>query len=216
MDIICYVPVRLNSSRLPRKNLKKIKGKPMFLYVVDELKKSKLKNCFYVNSPDSEIINICKRKGISYHKREWNLGIGNVTTEDIIKEFINGKRVNEDLFLINPTNPLVKVSFINEFVKRFEKSKFDVVASTNKIRHHLVRKNKIININFKENKGTQFLESFDEMNWLCIGIKARKLKRIWLGESLLCSKIDCVDTPYPQYLDVDTKEDLNLIRKMVK
>ena len=56
MKTVAIIPIKKNSKRVPGKNFRKIKGKPLFRYLLD-----KLNNCnfdeVYVDSDSQEIEN---------------------------------------------------------------------------------------------------------------------------------------------------------------
>lgn len=219
--IICYVPARLNSTRLPGKNLKELGGKPMMDYIIEALKESSLKNSFWVNTPSLEIITHCKEKNVPVYERNPKLDLPGTTTEDILIDFVknieNSFDLNEiSIILANPTNPLVESDFIDEFVQKFKESEKDVVASVNPIKHHLIREFKVINYEKGCNMGTQHLEPIYEMNWLLLGIKGKHLQEVLNSKKgILEGEINPINTPFPQHLDVDTQEDFDLIKNFI-
>lgn len=221
-NIYCYIPARLDSTRLPAKNLLKINGTPMCVYILNAIKKSNSIEHFWVNTPDAEIIDVCKAENVAYYKRNPGLTNATTTTEDILKDFVNSLNSEFDLkggdiILANPTNPLVTAEFIDKFVQHFQQSSNDVIASTTKIKHHLIDKGEVINHTGGNNIGTQHLKPINEMNWLLVGIKNDKLRRILdFNEHILDKDIGTIDTPFPQYLDVDTKEDFELVKAFME
>ena len=67
-SITATLQVRMNSQRLPGKVLMPISGKPMLLYLINRLKKSryidKLIVCTTTNKSDNEIEKICNKNNI--------------------------------------------------------------------------------------------------------------------------------------------------------
>ena len=60
------INVRLNSKRLKEKILKKIKNKTILEYLINQVKKSQIKNNFIINTSkhktNEKLINFCKKK----------------------------------------------------------------------------------------------------------------------------------------------------------
>ena len=52
MKTVAFIPARLNSSRLPRKHLEDLGGKPMLQWTVDELAKCKTLDNIVICAPD--------------------------------------------------------------------------------------------------------------------------------------------------------------------
>ena len=55
MNIVGIIPARGGSKRIPKKNLKLLKNKPLIAYTIIEAKKSKLLNSVYVSTEDEKI-----------------------------------------------------------------------------------------------------------------------------------------------------------------
>ena len=63
MNIICFIPARMGSSRFPGKPLEKIKGMPMIEHVYKRTNLSKSINKLVVATPDKEISDFVKGFG---------------------------------------------------------------------------------------------------------------------------------------------------------
>src|SRR3989344_8959865 len=61
--ILCVIPARGGSKRLPGKNIKKIGGKPMIAHAILAAKKSKYVDRVIVSTDDPAIIKVAKRYG---------------------------------------------------------------------------------------------------------------------------------------------------------
>ena len=60
MKAICIIPARGGSKGVPKKNIKKINGKPLLAYVIESTLKSKIFDHVIVSTEDDEIANIKK------------------------------------------------------------------------------------------------------------------------------------------------------------
>jgi 3-deoxy-manno-octulosonate cytidylyltransferase (CMP-KDO synthetase) len=67
MKAIAIIPARIASTRLPRKILREIAGRPMLAYVYDAAAKSKLLSDVLVATDSEEIMAVCKQNG--WHAR---------------------------------------------------------------------------------------------------------------------------------------------------
>jgi 3-deoxy-manno-octulosonate cytidylyltransferase (CMP-KDO synthetase) len=63
MKIIAVIPARLASTRLPRKMLREIHGKPLAVWVYQAVRKSALLNDVIIATDSNEILDACKRHG---------------------------------------------------------------------------------------------------------------------------------------------------------
>jgi len=68
MNLAVFIPVRLASTRLPSKAMMKIKGKPVFQYLVERVKRAdepdSIVLCTTTNPIDDEIVSLAKKIGI--------------------------------------------------------------------------------------------------------------------------------------------------------
>lgn len=63
MHIVAVIPARLGSTRLPRKILRDINGKPMLAWVYEAARASKLLNEVVVATDSDEILEVCRKSG---------------------------------------------------------------------------------------------------------------------------------------------------------
>ena len=125
MAIIIFA--RLNSKRLPRKVLQKIKSKPLLLLIIDRIKKnSKFKLPIIIatsnNKSDDEIENFCKRHKLTIFRGNLN----NVFKRSLdcfskfdLKSFV---RVCAD-------RPFFDVKLMDRMIRKFKNSKFDIISN---------------------------------------------------------------------------------------
>lgn len=122
MFIVALIPARGGSKEIKNKNLKKLNGKPLLEYTINEAKKSKLLDSIYISSDSDKILNFGKKRGINVVKRPKNISRDESKTIDAIKHFIKKtfkKKVVPDLLVIlQPTSPLRKSFHIDEAIKK--------------------------------------------------------------------------------------------------
>ena len=63
MKPICVIPARGGSKGIPRKNIRKILGKPLIAYTIEKSLKSKIFSHVIVSTEDQEIADISKKFG---------------------------------------------------------------------------------------------------------------------------------------------------------
>src|SRR3989338_3237746 len=61
--VICIIPARGGSKRVPRKNIKLLKGKPLISYAINAAKQSKYVDRTIVSTDDVEIAIVAKKYG---------------------------------------------------------------------------------------------------------------------------------------------------------
>ena len=126
-SIAIIIYARLNSKRLPKKVLQKIKSQPLLLLIIDRIKKkSKFKLPIIIatskNKSDDEIEDICKKNNVKVFRGD----LHNVYKRSLdcfnkfnLKSFI---RVCAD-------RPFFDVNLMDKMIKKFLNSKFDIVSN---------------------------------------------------------------------------------------
>lgn len=90
-----FIPIRLNSKRLPKKHLQIINGKPAIQHLIDRLKKCKhirkIIVCTTLSSTDDELVKFLEQQKISYFR-------GN--EKDILHRFLDAaEKFNTDIII---------------------------------------------------------------------------------------------------------------------
>jgi N-acylneuraminate cytidylyltransferase len=123
MKIVSLIPARGGSKRLPRKNIKKLCGRPLIDYTIKASLDSKV-NETWISTEDEEIKKISKKCGAKVLDRPNNLATDESTTESVMEHFTDN--VNYDIIvLIEPTYPLINVEDINMSLDKFIKTDCD-------------------------------------------------------------------------------------------
>jgi N-acylneuraminate cytidylyltransferase len=83
-DTVAYIPARLASERVPRKNLRLLGDNPLISYASKSALRASSIDRVYVNTESSEIAAIAKKIGVGVYLRAARLAAGPVTTDDLI------------------------------------------------------------------------------------------------------------------------------------
>ena len=120
MKISIYVPARINSTRLPRKNLLPFHGTPLVGVVPSTLRKyrssSKHAISYCVNTSSMEIAEACSAMYIPTYLRPDHLSQDDTTTEEILADYImsSSEVARSDIVaIINPTSPCLTMETIS-------------------------------------------------------------------------------------------------------
>ena len=104
MKIVAFVASRLGSNRVPFKNVRLLKGKPLFYYLLNTALKCKKIDEVYMNTDSEEIIEISKElftNDLKFYKRPKNLGTSSASLDDYVYEFLQNIEADIVIFL-NP------------------------------------------------------------------------------------------------------------------
>jgi 3-deoxy-manno-octulosonate cytidylyltransferase (CMP-KDO synthetase) len=120
------IPARLGSSRLPRKPLADIAGKPMVVRVAEQAKKSNALRVV-VAADSEEIISVCKAHQIDalLTKAE------HATGTDRIAEVVQILELDDDAIIVNVQGdePLIPVNLINQVAQTLIEQRYCSIAT---------------------------------------------------------------------------------------
>ena len=141
MRILGIIPARGGSVGIKNKNIKKLKGKPLIQYTIEQSNKSKLLTKTIVSTDSEKISKIARSLGaIVPFKRPKNLSTSSASSVNVIKhclEFFQKKGEYFDaICLLQPTSPYRPKNSIDDAIKKFILSKKESLISIRKIPEH--------------------------------------------------------------------------------
>ena len=130
--VVAIIPIKKNSKRVKGKNFIKIKGKPLYRYLLDKLKKTHFDE-IYIDTDSSEIRNYALKMGYQYIQRLPELSKDNANGNDLLN--YHAKIIDADIyFQLFVTAPLLSIKSINKCISLLKKSKNkDSILTVNKI-----------------------------------------------------------------------------------
>lgn len=114
MNVVAIIQARTGSSRLPRKTLSLIKGKPLLGHIIDFLKHSNFLNKIVVatsNLPEDDVVEqIAKQLKINYYRG---------SSEDVLKRYYEcAKLYKADIVVrITADNPLIDPTIVDQVIE---------------------------------------------------------------------------------------------------
>ena len=123
MKAVVIVPARLGSSRLPRKVLADICGKPMLWYVYQQASRARNIEKVYVATDSPEICRIVSEWGGEYFLTEQNVPSGTARIASIVDQIKADIIVN-----VQGDEPLVNPMVIDKVVDAFDHVDADIVT----------------------------------------------------------------------------------------
>lgn len=156
MKVVAFVPIKLNSQRLPHKNILPIAGHPLCWHICNSLLKTKGIDEVYVYCSDNEVINYLPKE-VLYKKRNRNLDGNLVKGYEIYQSFIN--EIEADVYVLaHTTSPFIKVESIENALNHVLKGENDSAFSAERIQTFAWYKGKTINYDLNDVPRTQDLE----------------------------------------------------------
>jgi len=121
--ITLLIPARGGSKRIPKKNIKLLKGKPLIAHPIESSLKSKVDEV-WVSTDSKEIKNISQKYGANVLDRPSELATDYSATEEAIEHFLNN--VDCDILMIlEATRPQISTNDINNMIDSFLNSDCD-------------------------------------------------------------------------------------------
>lgn len=120
MRIFICIQCRLSSKRLPEKVLKIVDQKPLISYLINNLKKTTLRNFVYVltskSTTDVRLIDYCKKNNINFYTG---------SLYNVYKRFEDFTIINnaDAVIRLSGDSPLIDFNLINKFINLAKSSK---------------------------------------------------------------------------------------------
>ena len=213
MNIVSVILARGGSKGIPKKNIIDINGKPLIYYSIEASKKSVVSKTF-VSTDSDEIAEISIRHGASGRiERPKHLATDDSKSDDALLHFAN--KIDFDILVfIQPTSPMINHFYINEGIDMIINGGYDSVFTATK-EHWIPKWNNniepvdwdIYNRPMRQDKENLYTE-----NGMFYITKRKNLLESKLRYS---GKIGIVDIPLQDSFQLDTIEDLELIKKII-
>ncbi len=230
MKIIGFIPARSGSSRLKNKNIKLINNRPLIYWTVVKAVKSKIFDRIIFSSDSSiyykKLIYYLKKDNINISRIEFDMRDKKFSNKkskifDYLKfEFIKKNLINNSDLIVQllPTFPLRKTSSIRKIVEISKKNKkntfsvsqydfhvsFAMEISKNKW-HPLIKNSPMVTGKTQSQNQKKYYRPNGVVNCLWVKTLNKKIKSIYF-------KAMPVVVPRDESYDIDTKEDLELIK----
>ncbi len=216
IDLLAIIPARGGSKGVPRKNVRLVAGKPLIAYSIEQALQSKYVTKVVVSTDDAEIKEVAQKYGAEIVDRPAELAQDNTPMLPVLKHAVETMQKNGFLpkivILLQPTNPLRKVSQIDEAIQMLIEKKCDSVTTVNKLDVNpscVIKRNldgKAIPILTQFYGRRQDIDPLYAINGLIYVYKAPALLRLEQGSWCENNGALVVDTKYS--LDIDTEDDL--------
>ena len=111
-NILCIIPARAGSVGLPNKNIRKLAGKPLIQWTLDQAIDSKLISKIVVSTDSDQVIKICKKifKKLMFPLKDQRTYHYNSLISKVIIHTLNYyKKLKEEfdyIILLEPTSPI--------------------------------------------------------------------------------------------------------------
>ena len=202
---------------MPRKNIADICGKPLVQYVLEAADASKYITERYVSTEDAEIKQVVEKIGAKVIDRPKDLATDSAKCEDALTHF--AEQVDFDIVcFIQTTSPLVLSSDLDKGIEMVASGKYDSVFSTTVetwIPKWIAAGDIVKPVNWtpqKRPRRQQMPELLIENGAFYITKKEHLIK----SRLRYSGKIGSVEMPLKRSFQIDTPDELELIRSIIK
>lgn len=214
MKIVALIPARGNSKGIKNKNIVDLNGMPMLAYSITAALSSKVDEV-WVSTDSKEIKIIAEMYGARVLDRPAEYAQDDSSTESVIEHFLKQKKNAHIIVLIQPTSPMILPLDIDAGIDKFIKDKYNTLFSASKTNDILLWNDKLEPINYDPmNRGTrQTRKEFilHENGAFFIFTKKFFIRR----KCRLGGKIGYSEMPYWRSFQIDNKEDLANVKKLM-
>lgn len=218
MKINLIIPAKGTSTRIKNKNLYEINGKSLVFYACDKALKCKNINNVYLDTESEDIIAGVKdllQKGLKLIKRDPCLATNDIGANEMMIYGLHSVEECDVLLQTFCTSPLLTSETIDRCIETFINTglpKYDSFFTTIDVQEYFWKNNKPHNFSTKELPNSFDLEVLKMETHGLYGITP---------ESLLANKTRVgknpmlITIPKIESLDVNVKEDLDLIERLM-
>lgn len=132
MKVVCMIPARGNSKRIPKKNIRILYDKPLVAWAIEAAKKAGCFDEIWVNSEDSIFEEISKQYDVKFYKRPYYYSMDSVNNDEFMYNFLKSVECDAVVQLL-PTSPFVTIDTIKLFASTIMTSFCSAVVSIKRI-----------------------------------------------------------------------------------
>ena len=114
--IACFIPIKNNSSRVPNKNLRLLRGIPLYRYALDTVINSKVFDDVFVDTDSEDVKNYCIEKNINIIDRDPKLSKDSANGNDLLEHWIDIKPNYDVYFQVFVTSPFLTPNTLKDCV----------------------------------------------------------------------------------------------------
>ena len=160
MKTVGLIPIKLNSKRLPFKNIKLLNNKPLCKYLFDNVKDMIEFDEIYCYCSDDKIVEYIP-DNIKFLKRDKSLDSDNTSMNDVINKFMY--MIDADIYvLLHVTAPFITKNTITTCINKVKNNVYDSAFSAKEIKGFLWKDNSPMNFDPSNIPRTQDIDSIYE------------------------------------------------------
>ncbi len=225
--ILAVITARGGSKSIPKKNIKKLAGKPLIAWTIEAAKKSRLLTRIIVSTDDEEIARVARRFGADVpFMRPTEFAQDTSTSMEVVQHALlwlkeNAKEKYDYLMILQPTSPFRTAEDIDECIKLAVEKNADSVMSMKELDDFAPKKIKKIKngkiLPYFENEGKESSrrQDLEKMYKRNCAIYLTHTRHILCGD-LFGKKSHAYIMPEERSLDINGPADFLLAQFLTK
>lgn len=231
MKTVAMIPILLNSTRIPNKNLLYVDGYPMAYYVVNACREAAMFDEIYINSEHDEIERLAAWLGVAFFRRDPAAGGSRCvmksksrpceatrcqTHDHYLYSFMNA--VSPDILVqVHTTSPLLRPQTIRAFAERLQHGDEDSLFTVEERHTETLHNGKPLNFSLSRKIPTQALPPTQIISWAMSGWRVPSFIASYDRNDpeengpTFCGRIGFFPLSSIEALDADNWNDLYLI-----
>ncbi|MEO5996999.1 MAG: pseudaminic acid cytidylyltransferase [Chitinophagaceae bacterium] len=132
MDSVAIITARGGSKRIPRKNIRDFRGKPIIAYSIETALKSQLFDLVMVSTDDEEIAGIAKQYGatVPFYRSAATANDFSITADVVVEVILQLKAMDKNFkyaCCIYPTAPLISIENLAKGYELLKRNNYTTV-----------------------------------------------------------------------------------------
>lgn len=201
-NLTAVIPVRQGSQRVKNKNFREFAGKSLLEHKIEVVKNLPVDEII-INTDSEYAIELAKKNGIKYHKRESYYASSKCTNSEY-HEYLAKVTESKNIIITQVTAPLVTLSTFIEAIAIFNKVDCNSLMSIKKIKEFLWYKNKPINYNLDSAPNSQDLPDYFAPTF---GVIIVNREAMLDSQNYICSKPYFYEISERESIEIDTELD---------
>ena len=222
MKVLSIIPARGGSKGIKLKNLVTLNHKPLLYYTITASLNSKIINKTVVSTDNSKIAKTALKFGAEIIYRPKRLATDTAQLEPVIQHVLsdlqdNQKYIPDIIVILQNTSPLRTTKHIDECLTLMKKGNYDSILSGFSIHTFLWKQNKntVVPVDYNPKKRPN-RQNMNEQLFENGAIFATKTKNFIQSKCRISGKIGFYAMPLENSYNVDSQNDLKLIRMFLK
>lgn len=209
--LVAVIPMRAGSQRVRNKNFKSFAGKSLFEHKIETIKKLPVDDII-VNTDSDFAIDIAKKMGVKYHKREPYFASSKCSNSEY-HEYLARVTEAENILIAQVTAPLITKESYIKAINEFYFNDCNSLMSVKVVKEFLWYRGKPVNYDPDDAPNSQNLPEYLAPTFGLVIVNREEMLK---SRNFICSKPYFMKVSQEEAIDIDTQVDFDFAEFMFK